>query len=58
MTDIQVQVDAPPEPGLLRAAIEAALAGRAWPDGPEAAVARAVAEHVSGDHHGPGSGPC
>ncbi|MFG2053033.1 hypothetical protein ACGFI9_03295 [Micromonospora sp. NPDC048930] len=58
MTDIQMTVDAPPEPGLLRAAIEAALAGRPWPDGPEAAVARAVAEHVTGNDHGPGSQSC
>ncbi|NJP31895.1 hypothetical protein [Micromonospora thermarum] len=58
MTDIHVNVDQPPEPGLLRAAIEAALAGRAWPDGPEAAVARAVADHVTGTDHGPRSRPC
>ncbi|MEU8262936.1 hypothetical protein AB0C02_20190 [Micromonospora sp. NPDC048999] len=58
MTDIQVNVDAPPEPGLLRAAIEATLVGRAWPDGPEAAVARAVVEHVTGNDRGPGSGSC
>ncbi|MGW5671969.1 hypothetical protein [Micromonospora sp. NPDC003776] len=58
MTDIHVTVDAPPEPGLLRAAIEAALAVRAWPDGPEAAVARAVAEHVTENDQRPGSGSC
>lgn len=47
---LSVTVDTEPAPGLLRPAIEAALAGRAWPGGPEAAigaeVARAVAETV------------
>jgi len=42
--DLRVEVDAAPEPGLLRPAIEAALAGRPWPAGPEATVARVVAE--------------
>ncbi len=36
-----------PTPGLLRPAIEAALAGRAWPAGPEAAVAQAVADRIA-----------
>ncbi|MFR9778036.1 hypothetical protein ACL02O_18530 [Micromonospora sp. MS34] len=58
MTDIQVTVDQPPEPGLLRAAIAAALAGRAWPDGPEAAVARAVADHATGHDQESRSRPC
>jgi hypothetical protein len=42
--DLRVEVDAAPDPGLLRPAIEAALAGRPWPAGPEATVARAVAD--------------
>jgi hypothetical protein len=46
MTDLHVDVDSTPEPGLLRPAIEAALTGRPWPDGPEAAIAQAVAEHA------------
>lgn len=46
-TDLRVEVDAVPEPGLLRPAVEAALAGRAWPAGPEAAVAQAVADAVA-----------
>jgi hypothetical protein len=41
--DLEVYVDALPSVGLLRPAIEAALAGRAWAPGPEADVARAVA---------------
>ena len=49
MTELHVRVDQMPEPGLLRPAIEAALAGRAWPDGPEATVARAVA-HAAAPH--------
>lgn len=44
--DLRVNVDAQPEPGLLRPAIEAALAGRSWPPGPEAQVAAAVAAAV------------
>jgi len=36
--DLRVSVDVEPEPGLLRPAIEAALAGRPWPPGPEAQV--------------------
>ena len=46
--DLRVTVDAVPEPGLLRPAIEAALAGRPWPPGPEAHVAAAVATAVRG----------
>ncbi|HET6968120.1 MAG TPA: hypothetical protein VFI44_07575 [Ornithinibacter sp.] len=45
--DLRVTVGAVPEPGLLRPAIEAALAGRPWPPGPEATVAAAVAAAVS-----------
>ncbi len=45
--DLRVEVDAAPEPGLLRPAIGAALAGRSWPAGPEAVIAQAVAEHVA-----------
>ncbi|HEX4698919.1 MAG TPA: hypothetical protein VH857_06120 [Actinomycetes bacterium] len=44
--DLRVSVDAEPEPGLLRPAIEAALTGRPWPPGPEAQVAAAVAAVV------------
>jgi hypothetical protein len=43
---IKIAVEAMPEPGLLRPAIEAALAGRAFPGGPEATIAQAVAHHV------------
>jgi hypothetical protein len=39
---LRVYVTAPPEPALLRAAIEARLRGRAW-TGPEREVADAVA---------------
>lgn len=47
MTDVlRVSVNAHPEPGLLRPAIEAALAGRSWPPGPEAQVGAAVAAAV------------
>lgn len=42
--NLHVRVDRAPEPGLLRPAIAAVLAGRPWPTGPEAAIARAVAE--------------
>lgn len=45
--DLSVTVDAVPSPGLLRPAIEAALAGRPWTEGPEAAVAAAVADAVN-----------
>jgi hypothetical protein len=41
--DLTVEVPSEPVPGLLRPAIEAALAGRAWLPGPEAAIAEAVA---------------
>ena len=47
--ELSVTVDAAPSPGLLRPAIEAALAGRPWPAGPEADVARAVAEAAAGE---------
>ncbi|HEY5516163.1 MAG TPA: hypothetical protein VIK12_08145 [Pengzhenrongella sp.] len=54
--DLRVSVDVEPEPGLLRPAIEAALAGRPWPPGPEAQVAAAVAAAVRGsDAGGPGA---
>lgn len=43
---LRVEVASPPEASVLRAAIEATLAGRAWLPGPEAAVARAVADAV------------
>jgi hypothetical protein len=43
--DVSVTVAAPPEPSLLRAAIEARLRGRPWP-GPEGQVAEAVAAAV------------
>lgn len=45
--NLQVTVDAAPEPGLLRPAIAAALAGRPWPSGPEGQVAAAVATAVA-----------
>lgn len=41
--DLTVDVAVEPIPGLLRPAIEAVLAGHAWPDGPEATIAQAVA---------------
>lgn len=50
--DLRVSVDDEPEPGLLRPAIEAALAGRPWPPGPEAQVAAAVAAVVRGSYGG------
>ena len=50
--DLWVSVDGEPEPGLLRPAIEAALAGRPWPTGPEAQVAAAVAAAVRGPSAG------
>ena len=54
--DLRVSVDVGPEPGLLRPAIEAALAGRPWPPGPEAQVAAAVAAAVQGvSAGGPGA---
>jgi hypothetical protein len=40
---LRVEVPQPPRPHLLRAAIEARLAGRPW-TGPEAKVAEAVAQ--------------
>ena len=48
--ELSVTVDAAPSAGLLRPAIEAALAGRPWPAGPEADVAKAVAEAVAAEH--------
>ena len=50
--DLRLSVDVEPEPGLLRPAIEAALAGRPWPTGPEAQVAAAVAAAVRGSYAG------
>lgn len=47
--DLTVRVDTAPEPGLLRAAIEAALAGRPWPDGPEARIGEAVRRAATQD---------
>ena len=54
--NLRVEVDATPAPGLLRPAIEALLAGRPWPEGPEAAVARAVRD-AARDRTG-GEAPC
>ena len=45
--DLRLRVDAEPVPGLLRPAIEAALAGLPWPAGPEAQVAAGVVAAVS-----------
>lgn len=44
--DITVRVTTAPDPGLLRTAIAARLAGRPVPAGPEAEVAEAVAARV------------
>jgi hypothetical protein len=49
---LEVRVDAKPEPGLLRAAIERRLADRAYPAGPEDAVAAAVASALARDRAG------
>jgi hypothetical protein len=49
--ELTVTVDTEPSPGLLRPAIEAALANRPWPAGPERDVAVAVAEAVAERHH-------
>ena len=43
---LDVDVDAAPEPGFLRPAIEAALHGRALARGPESTIALAVAAAV------------
>jgi hypothetical protein len=51
--EVRVEVGEAPEPGLLRAAIEARLSGRAWPRGPEATVADAVARAVAGSERNP-----
>ena len=58
-SELRVEVAAVPEPGLLRPAIEAVLAGRGWPSGPEAAVAEAVAGAVerAADAHARRAGP-
>jgi hypothetical protein len=67
MTDIarlDVHVAAVPRPGLIRARIEAALAGRPAGPGPEQAIGHAVAAAVTavtasgtrGDGLGPGKG--
>jgi hypothetical protein len=45
--ELTVTVDTEPVPGLLRSAIEAALANRPWPAGPEHDVAAAVADAVA-----------
>jgi hypothetical protein len=45
--ELTVKVDTEPTPGLLRSAIEAALAGRPWPAGPEHDVAKAVADTIA-----------
>jgi hypothetical protein len=44
---VRVTTPSAPEPGFLRPAIEARLAGRAWPPGAEATVADAVAAAVA-----------
>jgi hypothetical protein len=48
---LRVDVQQPPDPFRLRAAIEARVAGRAWPAGPERAIAEAVAEVVANRTH-------
>jgi hypothetical protein len=50
---LRVEVEAAPSPGLLRAAIEARLAGRPWASGPEAAVADEVARAVEASREDP-----
>lgn len=57
VADLRVEVRAEPLPGLLRPALEAVLAGGAWPAGPEADVAAAVAAHVAA-RPGPREEPC
>jgi hypothetical protein len=58
---LRVTVDAVPEPGFLRPAIEAAVNGRVWPPGPEAQIAAAVAAALPrqdpGSGRDPASGP-
>lgn len=59
--ELSVTVDEIPAVGLIRPAIEAALSGRAFPEGPEAAIARAVAEAVRASRPADpagGVGPC
>ncbi|WP_426503068.1 hypothetical protein ACPPVO_36360 [Dactylosporangium sp. McL0621] len=64
MSDIarlEIEVDAEPTAGLLRAGIDAAISGRLFPAGPEAeigqAVGKAVAQHHQRAQHGqPGTG--
>ena len=51
---IDVHVDTAPEPGLIRPAIEAAVAGRHTPPGPEATLVGAVAAAVR--QHRPAQG--
>jgi hypothetical protein len=43
---IDVNVDSPPHPGLIRSRIEAALTGRTTESGPERAIGDAVAAAV------------
>ena len=51
--DVSVTVDAVPAVGLIRPAIEAALAGRTFPRGPEATIAAAVVQAMRArDAHG------
>lgn len=45
---LDVTVSAPPNPGLLRPSIEAAIRGRPLAEGPEAAIGRAVRDAVRG----------
>jgi hypothetical protein len=41
---LDITVERAPNPGLLRPTMEAALHGRALPEGPEATIARSVAD--------------
>lgn len=54
MNRITVSVDSMPLVGLLRPAIEAALAGRPWPSGPEKEIGAVVAEFVARSEAGQG----
>ncbi len=52
LSSIRVVVDRPPDPFLLGPAIEARIAGRPWPVGPEAEVADAVARAIDAEGDG------
>ena len=45
--DLRIETSEMPEPGLLRPAIDAALAARPFPAGPESEVAHTVADAVT-----------